>query len=251
MTIIGKTKIKRGRPATGRDPSVTIRLPSALLTWIDAQAERTDIGRSEMIRRLIEELRLGVPQDVSRIRTAYHEAGHAVMARALGLLITIATVEPELKTLGYVGVHLGRINRGDQLAICSHIMCSMAGREAEMMVLGFFHDEKSDRVDRRHIRRLQLLLALPGSDPWKSYLEDVETGLVLEMLRDKTMSAVMLDLKESIKRVASALLRSESLVQSQIDAIIAATGESVTDWNRPGDLRRWNDDYKHRLMARP
>ncbi len=50
----GKTK-KRGRPATGRDPSVTIRLPASLLEWLDAKA---DNGRSEVIRRLLEESRL-------------------------------------------------------------------------------------------------------------------------------------------------------------------------------------------------
>jgi hypothetical protein len=51
---IGKTA-KRGRPATGRDPSVTIRLPASLIEWIDGRA---DSGRSDLIRRLLEESRL-------------------------------------------------------------------------------------------------------------------------------------------------------------------------------------------------
>lgn len=57
MRNIGKTEIKKvrpkrkpGRPATGRDPSVTIRLPATLLKWIDGKAS----ARSETIRRLIE-----------------------------------------------------------------------------------------------------------------------------------------------------------------------------------------------------
>jgi hypothetical protein len=52
MPNSGKTEKKRGRPATGRDPSVTIRLPAALLEWIDGQAGLG--GRSETIRRMIE-----------------------------------------------------------------------------------------------------------------------------------------------------------------------------------------------------
>jgi Arc/MetJ-type ribon-helix-helix transcriptional regulator len=61
MPKIGKTETnkrktgKRGRPATGRDPSVTIRLPASLLEWVDNRAKD---GRSELIRRLLEEARL-------------------------------------------------------------------------------------------------------------------------------------------------------------------------------------------------
>lgn len=55
MPVIGKTEKKpRGRPATGRDPSITVRLPAALLEWIDGEAAKRGAGRSETIRRLIE-----------------------------------------------------------------------------------------------------------------------------------------------------------------------------------------------------
>jgi Arc/MetJ-type ribon-helix-helix transcriptional regulator len=50
------TQKKRGRPATGQDPVLTIRLPMALRsqiqTWAKQQKDRP--SRSEAIRRLIE-----------------------------------------------------------------------------------------------------------------------------------------------------------------------------------------------------
>jgi hypothetical protein len=47
-------KKKVGRPATGRDPAVTVRLPSALLSKAEAWATAHDTSRSEAIRRLVE-----------------------------------------------------------------------------------------------------------------------------------------------------------------------------------------------------
>jgi hypothetical protein len=47
---------KLGRPATGRDPAVTIRLPEDVLedveTWATKQED--DLNRSQAIRRLVE-----------------------------------------------------------------------------------------------------------------------------------------------------------------------------------------------------
>ena len=48
-------KPKRGRPATGRDPFVGIRLPATLIESIQAWSEKNDAAsRSEAIRRLVE-----------------------------------------------------------------------------------------------------------------------------------------------------------------------------------------------------
>jgi hypothetical protein len=50
------TRKKRGRPATGQDPVLTIRLPLALRTTIEswAKQQKDKPTRSEAIRRLIE-----------------------------------------------------------------------------------------------------------------------------------------------------------------------------------------------------
>ena len=45
---------KRGRPATGKDPQVTLRMPPTLIEEADAWAAANDTGRSEAIRRLVE-----------------------------------------------------------------------------------------------------------------------------------------------------------------------------------------------------
>jgi metal-responsive CopG/Arc/MetJ family transcriptional regulator len=50
------TPKKRGRPATGRDPVLTVRIPpalnSAIQSWAKQQKDKP--SRSEAIRRLIE-----------------------------------------------------------------------------------------------------------------------------------------------------------------------------------------------------
>jgi hypothetical protein len=50
------TPKKRGRPATGKDPLVSTRMPSDLIANIEAwaAAQEDEPGRSEAIRRLVE-----------------------------------------------------------------------------------------------------------------------------------------------------------------------------------------------------
>ena len=50
----GNSKKKRGRPSTGRDPVVAIRLPTTLTERVDAWAEKNGCSRSEAIRQLVE-----------------------------------------------------------------------------------------------------------------------------------------------------------------------------------------------------
>jgi Arc/MetJ-type ribon-helix-helix transcriptional regulator len=47
-------KKKRGRPATGRDPHVTARMPQSIIDQIERWALSNDASRSEAIRRLVE-----------------------------------------------------------------------------------------------------------------------------------------------------------------------------------------------------
>jgi hypothetical protein len=45
----------RGRPATGRDPAITSRIPKEIVTAVDKWAEKNDVPtRAEAIRRLVE-----------------------------------------------------------------------------------------------------------------------------------------------------------------------------------------------------
>jgi hypothetical protein len=47
---------KLGRPATGRDPAVTVRLPKEVLDDVETWAAKqgSDLNRSQSIRRLVE-----------------------------------------------------------------------------------------------------------------------------------------------------------------------------------------------------
>jgi hypothetical protein len=54
--VIGTGSKRPGRPATGRDPVLTVRLPPALRSAIEtwAKQQKDTPSRSEAIRRLIE-----------------------------------------------------------------------------------------------------------------------------------------------------------------------------------------------------
>jgi len=62
MAVIPK---KRGRPATGKDPVVTVRLPAILVQQIDDWAEVHGVTRSDAIRGALEALVVlgGLDQD--------------------------------------------------------------------------------------------------------------------------------------------------------------------------------------------
>jgi Arc/MetJ-type ribon-helix-helix transcriptional regulator len=47
-------KKRRGRPATGKDPLVSARLPQALIDQIEQWSASAEVTRSEAIRRLVE-----------------------------------------------------------------------------------------------------------------------------------------------------------------------------------------------------
>jgi hypothetical protein len=48
------TPKKRGRPATGKDPLVSTRMPRSLINDVDEWASRSAVKRSEAVRRLVE-----------------------------------------------------------------------------------------------------------------------------------------------------------------------------------------------------
>jgi len=47
-------KKRRGRPATGKDPLVSARLPQTLIDRVEHWAASNEASRSEAIRRLVE-----------------------------------------------------------------------------------------------------------------------------------------------------------------------------------------------------
>jgi Arc/MetJ-type ribon-helix-helix transcriptional regulator len=73
---------KRGRPATGRDPAITVRLPIALISAIDRWGARNSFSRSEAIRKLLEQTpalsRDKAPSNERKARKTAELAGRAV-----------------------------------------------------------------------------------------------------------------------------------------------------------------------------
>jgi hypothetical protein len=65
---------KRGRPATGKDPLLTVRAPKAIIQAIEDWAAKNAVTRSEAVRRLVE---LGLT-----VRAKPKQAPHARSARA-------------------------------------------------------------------------------------------------------------------------------------------------------------------------
>jgi len=53
-SITVQPKKRRGRPATGKDPLLTVRAPRAIIHAIEDWAAKNEITRSEAVRRLVE-----------------------------------------------------------------------------------------------------------------------------------------------------------------------------------------------------
>ena len=51
---VGGRRPGAGRPATGKDPMVTLRMPPKLIESIESIAESESISKSDAIRQLIE-----------------------------------------------------------------------------------------------------------------------------------------------------------------------------------------------------
>ena len=83
-------KPKRGRPATGRDPFVGIRLPATLIESIQAWSEKNDAAsRSEAIRRLVE---LGL--EVKTTTRPVSKSGRRLRARDLATMAIEKMIDP-------------------------------------------------------------------------------------------------------------------------------------------------------------
>jgi hypothetical protein len=78
-------KKSRGRPATGKDPHVTARMPASLIEQVEAWAAANETGRSEAIRRLVE-IGLSKTPDQPRILSTSTE-GAARAAELAGKVI--------------------------------------------------------------------------------------------------------------------------------------------------------------------
>jgi ATP-dependent Zn protease len=136
-----------------------------------------------------------------RLEVAYHEAGHAVLARVLGLRSGRATLRD----------HDGRarayLNPGDSI---DGVLAVLGGRAATEELLGYADDFGCSTDDRR---ALALLMA-PGiieREPW--YAKIVRRQLTAQA-RDLVRRH-----RGAIERVAHALLARGTLTGAEIDRL--------------------------------
>jgi hypothetical protein len=166
---------------------------------------------------------LGIPvSELNRIRkesTAYHEAGHATIARVLTLRAGSATIKTNYET-GNAGVasvfdvcsitdeweERGKI-RGEDTAWLALIMTGMAGAEAEMEMLGHINDDSNDR------RQILWMWKQLGR-PWERFEERLEPRL-------RAMTRMLVHRHRArIERVAKALLAETTLSAEQLDELV-------------------------------
>jgi ATP-dependent Zn protease len=153
--------------------------------------------------------------------TAYHEAGHAVIGRVLGLTCGGATIVPnyEEQVAGHAITEVERSisdwdARGRMRWVSmfrARIMMLMAGRESEIEVCGKGPDALfGDAYDLREIDQTMDEANVPDA-------------AYLDRMRAKTRALVRRH-RHAIAEVAAALIKRGSLSAEQIDEIVAASG---------------------------
>jgi ATP-dependent Zn protease len=149
--------------------------------------------------------------------TAIHQAGHAVIGRALGMVMGEASIVPDVDA-GSAGHSAGSdqwvtweawTERGKFRDIDSvyrgHVMELMAGREAELECIG--HCQGGDGEDQ-----YQIAVVL---DSLVGHLDDEALLLYAARLRARTRWLVRRH-RDAIERVAAALLERRTLAAQDI-----------------------------------
>ena len=90
-------KKRRGRPATGKNPQVVVRMPAPLIAAVDAWGTANDTARSEAIRRLVE---LGLTLETKaapsqRLRAARADRAKELAAKTIEKIIDPAAPSEE------------------------------------------------------------------------------------------------------------------------------------------------------------
>lgn len=145
---------------------------------------------------------------VDREHTAYHEAGHAVIALRLGYEVRKVTIKPRQGVLGKAYIR-NRTSPDD-------IRIDLAGALAEALVNP--NDEQiqlGSHSDWRNARRSTSEFVALG------FIGDQEEGILIHELLQETRALVRRDAKV-IARVAEALLHHETLTGEDIKLIMEA-----------------------------
>jgi ATP-dependent Zn protease len=170
------------------------------------------------------------------LRTAYHEAGHAVIARVLGILCGPASIQPDLAegSAGHAIIgdtwetdarweERGKF-REHASVLRGRIMAVMAGAEAEAVFMGQHSVGDDDDV---HWINAMLDDLLSDQDDIVRYAE---------RLRHRTRHLLRRH-ADKVERVAAALIEKGKLTASEIDAITGLASDGPPQRKLPEAFR--------------
>jgi hypothetical protein len=158
-----------------------------------------------------------------RMRTAYHEAGHAVVGRLLSIPIIYVTIKPSENSVGHV--RHAPLNQNFE----HDVLFSVAGEISEKILLPETLEEKMWRRKQRRIgarsdhkeaktAASNLIGTITHDGQWRIVHKDERRRAILK-LRRKAEQLVLKN-KLAIERVASALIEEETLSGQRLDDII-------------------------------
>lgn len=158
--------------------------------------------------------------EADRKQTAIHEAGHAVVARVLGVAAGEVTIRPtEDQSIGHSIIADPRFiwQRGDgskSKAAKSFAVALFAGAEAERLILQ--SQDVGDGIDRE---RATACLAWAGAVRGASFVGDDVFERHEERLRGRAAQLVQQH-RLKIERVADALIERQTLSGAEVDALL-------------------------------
>ena len=158
--------------------------------------------------------------DQDRTATAYHEAGHAVIARVLGLpcgRVTIVGADEDELGHAVVGDPIRTWERGDgprRPLVEASCISLYAGVEAERVILG--QQDSGDDFDSDKATSLIKIIGVRGA----SYVGDDVWDRYEARLRRRSNELVRIHQRQ-IERVAKALQERGTLESEEVDAMLA------------------------------
>jgi hypothetical protein len=218
----------------GVHPDAQQALPSRSLRSSLARALRKleAAGRIESIRRdgctgwRLKEFISG-----DRMRVAYHEAGHAVIAKVLSVPVKYATIKPRKGESGHVMLKTSFFKDMSKDAHKRSALVSLAGRFAETDLFDCSHIvydmEKLRRygasVDRKHVRSaVTKIVGSPSEDGRLLWVFRPDRRAMRARL-EREAKRLVREHAATIESVAKRLIEQETLSSAQLDEIICET----------------------------
>lgn len=164
--------------------------------------------------------------------TAYHEAGHAAVARRLGVAVRSVTVVPDDEASGRTW-HSGpgswfrpdiEVDGRTRNRIEAHIMIALAGGEAEDAFLG---ERSGDGLGPDNDNAVGLALYMSG--------DSEEASAYLEWLRLRTRNMLRQELVRcEVEAIAAALLDRKRVRAAEVKAICTEAFQALMAERRAG-----------------